>query len=97
MYYIWKKRNRSKKFSDPWKIDETDVKMKGKHYYHYRAIDSNRNTLDMWLRNHRDIVSTKAFMKRIIRDYGQPSSIVTDNYASSLKVIKELKAKRILD
>ncbi len=30
-------------------------------------------------------------MKRLIRDYGQPRSIVTDRYAPSLKAIKELK------
>jgi len=72
------------------------VKVKGKDRYLYRAIDSNGDTLDMWLRNHRDTVSTKAFMKRLIRDYGQPRSIVTDKYAPSLKAIKELKEEGFL-
>ena len=97
LYHIWKKRNRRQKLSDSWRIDETYVKVKGKNRYLYRAIDSNGNTLDMWLRTHRDTVSTKAFIKRLIRDYGQPRSIVTDKYAPSLKAIKELKEKRILD
>lgn len=51
----------------------------------------------MWLRNHRDTVSTKAFMKRLLRDYGQPRSIVTDKYAPSLKAIRELKEEGFLD
>lgn len=72
------------------------MKVKGKDRYLYRAIDSNGMTLDMWLRNHRDTVSTKAFMKRLIRDYGQPRSIVTDKYAPSLKAIKELKEEGTL-
>ncbi|MCS6751603.1 transposase, partial [Proteus mirabilis] len=42
-------------------------------------------------------VSTKAFMTRLIRDYGQPRSMVTDKYAPSLKAIKELKEAGILD
>jgi len=71
-------------------------KQYGKDRYLYRAIDSNGETLDMWLRNHRDTVSTKAFMKRLLRDYGQPRSIVTDKYAPSLKAIKELKEDGIL-
>lgn len=71
--------------------------MKGKDHYLYRAIDSNGNTLDMWLRNHRDTVSTKAFIKRLLRDYGQPRSIVTDKYAPSLKAIKELKEEGLLN
>lgn len=54
--------------------------MKGKEHYLYRAIDSNGNSLDTWLRNHRDIVSTKTFMKQIIQDYGQPYYIVTDKW-----------------
>lgn len=53
-------------------MDETYVKVKGEDRYLYRAVDSNGNTLDMWLRNRRDTVSTKAFMKRLIRDYGKP-------------------------
>ena len=97
LYHIWKKRNKRQKLSDSWRIDETYVKVKGKNRYLYRAIDSNGNTLDIWLRTHRDTVSTKAFIKRLIRDYGQPRSIVTDKYAPSLKAIKELKEKRILD
>lgn len=35
-------------------------------------------------------------MKRLIHDYGQPRSIVTDKYAPSLKAIKELKEAGIL-
>ena len=91
LYHLWKKRNKRRTLSRSWRIDETYVKVKGKDRYLYRAIDSNADTLDIWLRNHRDTVSTKAFMKRLIRDYGQPRSIVTDKYAPSLKAIKELK------
>lgn len=63
----------------------------------YRAIDSNGNTLDMWLRYNRDTFSTKAFIKRLLRDYGQPRAIVTDKHAPSLKSIKELKEEGYLD
>lgn len=96
LYHLWKKRNKRRTLSKSWRIDETYLKVKGKDRYLYRAIDSNGNTLDMWLRNHRDTVSTKAFMKRLIHDYGQPRSIVTDKYAPSLKAIKELKEAGIL-
>lgn len=96
LYQLWKKRNKRRALSKSWRIDETYVKVKGKQRYLYRAIDSNGNTLDMWLRNHRDTVSTKAFFKRLIKDYGQPRTIVTDKYAPSLKAVKELKESGIL-
>ena len=73
------------------------MKVKGKDRSLYRAIDSNGDTLEMWLRNHRDAVSTKAFMKRLIREYGQPRTIVTDKYAPSLKAVNELKEEGILN
>ena len=63
----------------------------------YHAIDSNGETLGIWLRKHRDTVSTKAFIKRLIQEYEQPRSIVTDKYTPSLKAIKELKEKGVLD
>lgn len=91
LYHLWKKRNKRRVLTKSWRIDETYVKVKGNDRYLYRAIDSTGNTLDMWLRNHRDTISTKAFIKRLLRDYGQPRSIVTDKYAPSLKAIKELK------
>lgn len=96
LYHLWKKRNKRNHLSKSWRIDETYVKVKGRDRYLYRAIDSKGNTLDMWLRNYRDTVSTKAFMKRLIRDYGQPRSIVTDKYAPSLKAVKELRNESLL-
>lgn len=90
-YHLWKKRNKRRSLSRFWQIDETYVTVKGKYRDMYRAIDFNGNTLDMWLRKHRNKVSAKAFIKRLFRDYGQPRSIVTDKYAPSLKAIKESK------
>lgn len=96
LYHLWKKRNRHRNLSKSWRIDETYIKVKGKQRYLYRAIDSNGNTLDMWLRNHRDTLSTKGFMKRLLREHGQPRTIVPDKYAPSLKAVKELKEDGVL-
>lgn len=62
-YHLWKKRNKRRALSQFWWLDEMYVKVKGKDHYLYRTIESNGNILDMWLRNHRGTVSTKAFMK----------------------------------
>lgn len=79
LYHLWKKRNKLRNLSKYWWIDETYIKVKGKDRCLYRAIDSNGNTLDMWLRSHRDTVSTKVFIKRLLRDY-------MDNHALSLRL-----------
>lgn len=39
-----------------WQRDETYVKVKGKWYYLYRAINKRGETLDIWLRNDKSII-----------------------------------------
>ena len=35
--------------NDSWRVDETDIKVKGEWKYLYRAVDSSSNTLDFML------------------------------------------------
>lgn len=94
LYHLRKKSNKRRLLTKSCRIDETYVKIKGNYRYLYRAIDSNGNTLDMWLRNHRDTIYSKDFI--LIRDYGKLRAIVTDKCAPSLKAVKELKEEGIL-
>ncbi|MDN3077074.1 IS6 family transposase [Enterococcus faecalis] len=97
LYALWKKQNRRMKSrTNSWRMDETYVKIKGKKHYLYRAIDSNGNTLDMWLRKHRDTKAAKAFFKRLVREYGAPRALVTDKYSATLKAVRELQKEEIL-
>lgn len=91
---ICKKKN--KPTSNSWRMDETYVKIKGKWYYLYRAIDSHGNTLDLWLRKHRDTASSYAFIKRLIRLYGEPRVLVMDKYAPTIAAVKQLKNEGFL-
>ena len=40
--------------NDSWRVDETEIKIKGKDKYLYRAVDSTGQTLDFLLTAHRD-------------------------------------------
>ena len=51
----------------------------------YRAIDTEGHTLDIWLRKKRDSHSAYAFIKRLIKQFGTPQMIITDQ-APSTKV-----------
>lgn len=49
-----------------WRLDETNIKDKGKWFYLYRAIDKDGYTLDIQLRKTRVHHMAYAFMKRLV-------------------------------
>lgn len=89
IYHIWKKKNKNTLLS--WRLDETYIKVKGKWCYLYRAIDKEGQTLDVQLRQKRDTQAAYAFMKRLVRTFGEPTVLTTDKASSLASVFKKLK------
>ncbi|UEX90348.1 IS6 family transposase [Staphylococcus ratti] len=89
LYQIWKKKY--KKAYYKWRADETYIKIKGKWCYLYRAIGADGHTLDIWRDNH----AAYAFIKRLIKQFGKPQMIITDQAPSTKaamsKLIKDFK------
>jgi transposase-like protein len=50
--------------TDSWRVDEAYVKVKGTRMYLYRAIDSERNTLEFLLSMTRDAEAAKRFFQK---------------------------------
>ncbi|PEY98444.1 IS6 family transposase [Bacillus sp. AFS018417] len=89
IYHIWKKKNKNTLLS--WRLDETYIKVKGKWCYLYRAIDKEGQTLDIQLRQKRDTQTAYAFMKRLVRTFGEPTVLTTDKAPSLASAFKKLK------
>ncbi|KFM95755.1 IS6 family transposase [Bacillus clarus] len=89
IYQIWKKKN--KKVQSSWKLDETYIKVKGKWRYLYRALDKGGYTLDIQLRKTRDHQATYAFMKRLVKAFGEPTVLTTDKAPALLCAFNKLK------
>ena len=89
IYQIWKKKNKNIQLS--WRLDETYIKVKGKWCYLYRAIDKEGQTLDIQLRQKRDTQAAYAFMKRLVRTFGEPTVLTTDKAPSLASAFKKLK------
>ncbi|WP_439873275.1 IS6 family transposase (plasmid) [Bacillus mycoides] len=89
IYQMWKKKNKSALHA--WHLDETYIKIKGEWCYLYRAIDSDGHTLDFQLRKTRNHQAAYAFMKRLVKHFGEPSVLTKDKAPALLCAFKKLQ------
>jgi putative transposase len=88
---IRKRRIRHRCYS-PWRwhLDEVFVRINGKMFYLWRAVDHEGEVLEVFASKRRDRKAALAFLKRTMKRYGSPHSIVTDrlrSYRSAMKIV----------
>jgi putative transposase len=59
-------------------LDEVFVRINGETHYLGRAVDHEGEVLEVFATKRRDRKAALKFLKRMMRRYGQPRSIVTD-------------------
>ena len=88
---IRKRRVHHRSFSQwCWHLDEVFVRINGETYYLWRAVDYEGEVLEVFATKRRDRRAALKFLKRTMKRYGRPRSIVTDrlrSYRSAMKVI----------
>ncbi|MGH9400662.1 MAG: IS6 family transposase, partial [Terriglobia bacterium] len=77
-----------------WRVDETYVRVKGRYFYLYRAIDSTGATIDFFLLPLRSADAAKALLAKALADPAppQPRGINTDKapcYPAAISASKE--------
>ena len=60
-----------------WHLDEVFVRINGERHYLWRAVDHEGEVLEAFATNRRDRRAALKFLKRTMRCYGRPWSIVT--------------------
>ena len=79
-----------------WHLDEVFVKINGQTHYRWRAVDHEGEVLDAFVSKRRDRKAALNFLKKIIKRYGKPKSIVTDklsSYRAALRNINMAKSQ----
>ncbi len=66
-----------------WRMDETDIKVKGEWRYLYRAVDTHGQTIDFLLTEERDEQAAKRFLTKAIRRHGVPETMTIDGSAAN--------------
>jgi transposase-like protein len=80
-------RRRQRPVGRSWRLDETDVKSKGKWAYLYRAVDKDGHTIDFLLTPNRDRDAVEAFLRTAIRNQGLPEKITIDKSGANTAAI----------
>jgi putative transposase len=88
---IRKRRIQTRSYSQwRWHLDEVFVRINGETHYLWRAVDHEGEVLEVFATKRRDRRAALKFLKRTMKRYGQPRSIVTDrlrSYRSAMTVI----------
>jgi putative transposase len=75
-----------------WHLDEAFVKINGKLCYLWRAVDHEGEVLEAVVTARRDKAAALKLLKRIMKKYGAPRSIVTDRRRAYSAAMKEIGA-----
>lgn len=73
-----------------WHLDEVFVRINGTPHYLWRAVDHEGEALDVFATERRNRKAALKFLKRVMKRYDQPVSMVTDrlrSYRAALNVI----------
>ena len=73
-----------------WHLDEVFVRINGETHYLWRAVDHEGEVLEVFATKRRDRKAALTFLKRAMKRYGSPHSIVTDrlrSYRAAMKVL----------
>ena len=79
-----------------WHLDEVFVRINGKTCYLWRAVDHEGEVLEVFATKRRDRRAALRFLKRAMKRYGRPASIVTDglpSYRAAVTVIGNAAAR----
>ncbi len=74
----------------PWHLDEVFVKVNGKLRYLWRAVDHEGEVLEVVVTAKRDKAAAVKLLKRMMKKYGRPRKIVTDELCAYFAAMKEV-------
>ena len=84
-------RRRRPQPRDTWHLDEVFIKIGGRTYYLWRAVDADGMVLDILVQERRDQEAAETFLRRLVEEQStEPRVIVTDKLASYAPAIKKV-------
>src|ERR1700760_4956691 len=79
--------------ADSWRLDATDIKIKGEDRYLYRAVDKHGKTVDFLVTAKRDRKAAQRFLARAVKSHGVPRVITIDKSGANIAAINAYNAE----
>ncbi len=73
-----------------WHLDEVFVKINGVQHYLWRAVDHEGEVLESYVTKTRDKQAALTFLKKAMKRYGAPRTVITDRLRSYGAAMKEI-------
>ena len=84
-------RRRRPQPNEKWHLDEVFLKMNGKTYYLWRAVDAEGLVLDILVQERRNQEAAERFLRRVVAGYpNEPRVVITDKLASYMSALKRV-------
>src|SRR6516225_2621244 len=81
-HYLPEFEKRWKRYARPvggsWRMDETDIKVRGQWVYLYRAVDKSGQTVDFFMSRKPDVNAAKSFLRRAMNKHSETAKITLD-------------------
>ncbi|MGF6505809.1 IS6 family transposase [Paraburkholderia sp. 32] len=77
-----------------WRMEETNIRVRGEWKYLYRAVDKTGNTIDFLLRAHRDKIAARRYFEKAIAQNGELETVTIDKSGSNLAALQALNVER---
>jgi putative transposase len=88
-----KRVDRMRAFSNwRWHVDEVFVKINGERHYLWRAVDHEGEVLEAVVTKRRNKKAALKILRKLMRRYGRPKTIVTDRLPSYRAALRHLGA-----
>jgi putative transposase len=87
-------RRRRPRPGDKWHLDEVQLKINGRRYWLWRAVDQEGIVLDILVQPRRNQLAAEAFRRRLVDGCGhQPRVVITDKLASYPPAVRRVLAE----
>ena len=84
-------RRRRSKPADKWHLDEVAIKINGKQYYLWRAVDKNGQVIDILMQRRRNEAAANKFFRKLLNPQDTaPRVVITDKLRSYGAAMKKL-------
>lgn len=77
-----------------WRMDETDIKIKGRWKYLYHTVDTTGQTINFLLTAKRDAATAFRFFRKAIRHHDEPYVVTIDKSGTNTAALATLNVDK---